>query len=48
MWQIWGKYPGQSWEKIDEFDTEDEAANNLVEYRLAFGREWLLEVRKGA
>lgn len=42
MYKIRGKYPGQPWETVDEFETLDEAEKALAEYRLAFGSEWLL------
>ena len=34
MFKIRGKYPGQPWEDIDEFDTRPEALKMLAEYRM--------------
>ena len=48
MWEIRGKYPGLAWETIDEFDTKEEAQEMLAEYRMAYGSEWILAIRKGA
>lgn len=47
MYKIWGKYENCPWEVVDEFATRREAELMLTEYRLAFGRGWLLEIRKG-
>lgn len=38
MFKIRGKYPGQPWEDIDEFDTRPEALKMLAEYRKGTGR----------
>ena len=42
MFKIYGKYPGEPWEIIDEFDTREEAQAMLSEYRMAYGSEWKL------
>lgn len=42
MYKIYGKYPGEPREIIDEFDTKQEAREMLSEYRMAYGYEWKL------
>lgn len=42
MYKIYGKYPGEPKEIIDEFDTKEEARAMLTEYRMAYGYEWKL------
>ena len=46
MYVIRGKYPGCAWEDIDEFETYKEAEKMLAEYRMAYGPEWLLMIKK--
>lgn len=46
MFKIRGKYPGQPWEDIDTFDTREEAVKMLHEYRVAYGPEWQLTIKK--
>ncbi len=46
MYVIQGRYHARDWEDIDEFNTLEEAENMLVEYRIAFGSEWLLTIKK--
>lgn len=46
MYKIRGKYPGQPWEDIDVFDTREEAVKMLREYRMAYGSEWQLTIKK--
>lgn len=46
MYKIRGKYPGRPWEDIDEFDTRSEALKMLAEYRMAFGPEWQLTIKR--
>jgi len=48
MYEIRGKYPGEPWETIDEADTKQEANRLLAEYRMAYGPEWRLCVKKVA
>lgn len=48
MYVIRGKYTGQPWEDIDEFDTQEEAAKMLVEYQAAFGAGWILTIKRRA
>lgn len=47
MYKIRGKYQGQPWEDIDEFDTRKEALAMLDEYRMAYGAGWQLKVVRG-
>jgi hypothetical protein len=42
MFIIKGRYMGQRAETIDTFDTMEEAANMLTEYRIAFGAAYVL------
>ena len=46
VYKIMGKYPGQPWEDIDEFDTRPEALKMLAEYRMAYGPEWRFTIKK--
>lgn len=46
MYEIRGKYRGESWETIDEFDTLKEAQAMLLEYQMAFGAGWRLTIRR--
>ena len=46
VYKIRGKYPGCPWEDIDEFDTKEEAQAMLSEYRMAYGPEWRLCIKK--
>ena len=46
MYEIRGKYPGNQWETIDEFDTMEEAKAMLAEYIRAFGPDWRLTIRR--
>ena len=46
MYVIRGKYSNCAWEDIDEFDTREEAEKMLAKYRVAFGFEWLLTIKK--
>lgn len=48
MYEIRGKYPGMPWETIDEAETKQEANQLLREYRIAYGAEWRLCIRKAA
>lgn len=48
MYKIRGKYPGQPWEDIDEFDTRPEALKMLAEYRMAYGPGWRFTIKKAA
>lgn len=48
VYEIRGKYPGQPWETIDEADTKQEASRLLAEYRMAYGPEWRLCIKKVA
>lgn len=48
MYEIRGKYPGCPWETIDEANTKQEAACLLAEYRMAYGPEWRLCMKKVA
>jgi hypothetical protein len=45
MYKIMGTYQGNT-EEIDEADTRKEALYLLGEYRLAFGSEWVLRIKK--
>ena len=45
MFKIVGVYEGNR-EVIDEFDTREEAERMLVEYRMAFGKDWLLSIKE--
>lgn len=45
-YEIRGKYPGLPWETVDEADTLSEARRYLMEYRMAYGSEWRLTIRK--
>lgn len=47
MWTIRGRYLRQPWETIDIVETRKEALELLAEYRVAFGSEWQLNVKKG-
>ena len=40
-WAIMGTYRGVT-EEVDSFDTRQEAEAMVLEYRLAFGPEWVL------
>jgi hypothetical protein len=42
MFTIKGRYMGQRTETIDVFDTMEEAARMLAEYRIAFGAAYIL------
>jgi len=44
MFRIVGTYQGKS-EVIDRATTEKEANYLASEYRMAFGRDWLIEVK---
>ena len=44
LYEIWGTHKGD-WEIIDESDTEMEANQMLIDYRIIFGSDWRLEVR---
>lgn len=46
MYKIIGKYPGLPWEDIDEFDTWPETLKMLAEYRMTYGTEWRLAIKK--
>lgn len=48
VYEIRGKYPGEPWETIDEADTKQEANRLLAEYRMAYGPEWRLCIKKVA
>ena len=46
MYQIIGKYQHEPQEIIDEAETMKEAEQLLAEYRMAFGAEWKLRIKK--
>ena len=46
MFEIRGKYPGETWETIDTADTEKEARQLVLEYKMAFGSEWRITYRR--
>jgi len=39
---IWGRYQGRPPEKIDSDLPKNDALRCLYEYRLAFGKDWIL------
>lgn len=43
-----GSTRGEPWETIDEADTRQEANRLLAEYRMAYGPEWRLCIKKVA
>lgn len=45
MWKIIGTYQGRR-EVVDTADTLREAAYLLREYRVAFGPEWVIKIRR--
>lgn len=45
IYKIMGTYQGVE-EEIDEFESREEAAQMLSEYRLAFGSGWSLRIWK--
>ena len=45
MYKIMGKYCGET-EEIDEFETREEAMKMLTEYKMAYGSEWKLWIKK--
>lgn len=46
MFKIMGKLPGLETEEIDSADTMKEARYLLKEYRMAFGPEWSLWIKR--
>ena len=46
MYKLMGKYGKQQAEEIDEFETREEAMQMLTEYRMAYGNEWKLWIKK--
>ena len=46
VYVIEGKYPGCSYDEVDEFDTREEAEEMLKEYRMAFGKDYILYIRE--
>ena len=46
MFKIRSKYPDQPWEDIDTFDMLEEAVKMLHEYRVAYGPEWQLTIKR--
>jgi hypothetical protein len=46
MYTIWGKYGNHKWEEVDEAETKESAVYLLGEYRLAYGSEWQLKIKK--
>lgn len=46
MFQIIGKYAGCPAEVIDEAETREDAEYMLKEYKIAFGSDWRLEIKK--
>lgn len=49
MYEIRGKYPGEPWETIDEAQTRNRRPPRLLtEYRMAYGPEWRLCIKKVA
>ena len=46
MWEIRFKYPGQPWETIDEADSKQDAEYLLHEYRMAYGPECRVTMRR--
>ena len=47
MYIIKGKYKNLGWEDIDEFETKQECEKMLLEYKLAYGNDWILKIVKG-
>lgn len=45
LFKIVGTYRGKT-EVIDEFDTFAEAETMLVEYKMAFGKDWILTIKQ--
>ena len=45
MYKIICEYCGVT-EEIDEFETREEATQMLTEYRMAYGSEWKLWIKK--
>jgi len=45
MFKIYGTYQG-SREEIDTAETKKDALYMAAEYRMAFGREWLIEIKR--
>ena len=46
MYYIYYKYRNMAWEEIDSADSRDEAKFLLSEYRMAYGLNCRLEIRK--
>lgn len=46
MYMIVGKYKAQKREVIDTFESRKDAEYNLNEYRLAFGKDWVLWIER--
>ena len=46
MYVIRGKYTGCPWEDVDSFETREEAVKMLAEYRMAFGADCVLTIKK--
>lgn len=47
MFEIIGKYRNRlCWETVDEFDKYDDAESALIEYRMAYGRDWILAIKE--
>ena len=45
MYLIMGKYKNGATEEIDSADTSEDAADLLVEYRLAFGSDYTIWIK---
>lgn len=48
LYRIYGKYPGNPWEKIDDAATRRSVYDLLDEYKMAYGPEWKFEIRYGS
>jgi len=46
MYEILGKYGNDKAERIDEFETRDEAERMMDEYRMSFGSCFTLWIKK--
>ena len=46
VWKIIG-VSGHGTEELDEFDNRAEALKMLREYRMAFGQQWILDIKRG-
>ena len=46
IYEIIGKYSTASWEVLDEASSGKEALKLADEYRIRFGSEWIIKIRK--